>query len=42
MENIKMADINRLMVIAKTDGSVWTGAVDNLDELTQVIFDDPQ
>lgn len=42
MEDVKIADINRMMVLAKTDGTVWTGEVEKPDELTQVIFDDPE
>jgi alpha-tubulin suppressor-like RCC1 family protein len=42
MEDVKIADINRLLAVVKTEGTVWTGEVDEIDELTQVIFDDPE
>ena len=42
MDNVKMADIHHQLVAAKTDGTVWTGSVDKINELTQIIFDDPE
>jgi hypothetical protein len=37
MDDVKSADIHCLLAVVKTDGSV-----DGINEMTQILFDDPQ